>query len=95
MTTTAIARYDIAVVLAKIRNQTIELLRPALPPSSDALNGGARWAAHMGLAALAPTTGTALHSYVSSRLGAPGVTEVELQNGILALLMSSPDWEVM
>lgn len=94
-TTTAIARYDIAVLLAKIRNQTIELLRPALPSSADVLTGAARWAAHMGLASLSPTTAEALRSYVASRAGAAGVTEMELQNGILALLMSSPDWEVM
>ena len=94
-TTTAIARYDIAVGLAKIRNQTLEVLRPVLPPSTDVTTGATRWAAHLGLASLHPTTLAALQSYVASRQGQPGVNEMELQYGILALLMSSPDWEVM
>jgi hypothetical protein len=94
-TTTAIARYDIAVSMARIRNQTLEMLRPVLPPSADVATGAAGWAAHMGLASLHPTTLAALESYVSGRRGQAGVTEVELQYGILALLMSSPDWEVM
>ena len=94
-TTTAIARYDLAVAAARIRNQTLEALRPVLPPSADVLAGAGAWASHMGLASLHPTTVAALQSYVSGRRGQLGVTEVELQNGILALLMSSPDWEVM
>ena len=94
-TTTAIARYDLAIGLIKIRNQTLELLRPVLPPSADIASGGSRWAAHLGLAALQPSTLAAVRSYVGSRRGQTGVTEVELQEGILALLMSSPDWEVL
>jgi len=91
-TTTAIARYALPVALAKIRNQSLELLRPPLPPSRDVTTGAAAWTKHLGLASLHPTTLAALRTYVTSRTGAP---EVELQNGILALLMSSPDWEVM
>lgn len=94
-TTTAIARYDIAIGLTKIRNQTLEVLRPGLPPSSDVDTGAAGWTAHLGLASLHPTTLTALQSYVASRRGQLRVTEIELQYGILALLMSSPDWEVL
>jgi uncharacterized protein (DUF1800 family) len=94
-TTTAIARYGIPVALAKIRTQTLEALRPVLPPSSDVASGANAWARHMGLAALHPTTLAALKSYVSVRKGQAGATEIELQDGILSLLMSSPDWEVM
>jgi uncharacterized protein (DUF1800 family) len=94
-TTTAIARYAIPITLANIRNQSLELLRPPLPPSADVATGAKAWTRHVGLATLHPTTLTALQSYVAARKGGAGVTEVELQNGILALLMSSPDWEVM
>ena len=93
-TTTALARYDIAVTLTKIRNQTLEALRPPLPPSADVDTGAHGWAAHMGLAELRPSTLEALRSYVASRRAA-GAPEIELQNGIFALLFSSPDWEVM
>jgi uncharacterized protein (DUF1800 family) len=91
-TTTAIARYDLAIRLTTIRNQTLETLRPPLPPSSDVVTGAWAWTAHMGLAQLAPSTLSALQSYVASRAGA---AEIELQNGIFALLASSPDWEVV
>jgi uncharacterized protein (DUF1800 family) len=94
-TTTAIARYAIPIALSRIRNQTLELLRTPLPASADVTSGAKAWTRHLGLAALHSTTLTALRSYLDSRKGVAGVTEVELQYGILALLMSSPDWEVM
>lgn len=92
--TTALARYELAVVLTNIRNGQNANLRTVFPPSSDiTTGGGAQWAAHMGLASLQPTTLSALQSYVASRKGVGG--EAEIQNGIFILLMTSPDWEVM
>lgn len=93
-TTTALARYELAVVLTNIRTGQNANLRIVFPPSSDiTTGGGAQWAAHMGLASLQPTTLDALRSYVASRKGVG--SEAEIQNGIFILLMTSPDWEVM
>jgi len=94
-TTTALARYSVAVTLTNVRNGQNVNLRMVFPPSSDIDSGGAAWAAHMGLDGLTPTTLAALQSYVTSRRGKPGATEAELQNGIFILLFTSPDWEVM
>lgn len=94
-TTTALARYEAAVVLMNIRNGQNAAVRMVLPPSSDiTTGGGVQWAAHMGLASLTPSTLDALTSYVTTRK-ASGGGEAEVQTGIFILLAASPDWEVL
>jgi hypothetical protein len=45
-----------------------------------------------GLARVSKNTDAAIHSYLAARKKAP---EAELQAGLLALIVSSPDWMVM
>jgi hypothetical protein len=45
-----------------------------------------------GLARVSKNTDGAIRSYLKARKGAP---EAELQAGLLALIVSSPDWMVM
>jgi uncharacterized protein (DUF1800 family) len=94
-TTTALARYELAVTVTNIRNGQNANLRTAFPPSTDIDAGGSQWASFMGLAAFEPATLAALQGYVTGRRGQSGSSEAELQTGIFILVVTSPDWEVM
>lgn len=86
--TTMIARYDLGLTAFNLWAGASVLATP-LPASAD-LTG---WTARLGLAALSPVTASGVNNYLTS---APAsVPERERQTGVLALLMSSPDWMVM
>ena len=94
---TVTARYEIAFRVSALHasQRGGNGLRPyLLPPSSDIKTGGAQWAALMGLAALSPTTLQAAKTYRNARNQA-NAPEHELQTGILLILATSPDWQVM
>lgn len=87
-TTTMIARYDLGITAYNLWAALNKNLRVVLPASGDL----AGWAALLGLAGLTTNTEAALRNY----LGSPGTTsEAEKQKGVLALIVSSPDWMVM
>jgi uncharacterized protein (DUF1800 family) len=83
---TFLARYDWGILAYQLYNQG--LIKDALPASHDLTT----WKAKFGLAAFTKNTETAIQSYLHSRKGAP---EAELQTGVLAMIVSSPDWMVM
>lgn len=89
--TTMIARYDLGITSYNLWAALNQVLRAALPASADR----AGWAARMGLAGFSPGTEAAIWG-PGGYLSAPGTTaEAERQKGVLALIMSSPDWMVM
>jgi len=83
---TFLARYDWGLLAYQLYNQGV--LQDALPAPGDLK----AWRARFGLATLSHNTEAAIQSYVHSRRGAP---VEELQTGVLALIVSSPDWMVM
>jgi len=87
-TTTALARYDWGHTLYGMWAKVKAALRPALPAATNL----AGWASRFGLAGFAPSTLDTLNSYLASRSGA---ASSELQEGVMSLIVSSPDWMVM
>jgi uncharacterized protein (DUF1800 family) len=83
---TFLARYDWGILAYQLYKKGV--IKDALPASGDLKT----WTAKFGLAAVSKNTQTAIQSYLHSRKGAP---EAELQTGVLALIVSSPDWMVM
>lgn len=83
---TFLARYDWGILAHQLYSAGI--LKDALPSPGDL----AAWKSRFGLAALTRNTESALRSYVAARKGA---APEELQMGVLALIVSSPDWMVM
>ena len=84
---TFLARYDWGVLAYQLYNGQVVSLDP-LPAPGDLK----AWKSKFGLAALSRNTEAAIQSYVRSRKTAP---VEELQTGVLALIVSSPDWMVM
>ena len=84
---TFLARYDWGLLAHQLFSNGGFFATP-LPEPKD-LKG---WTARFGLAGLTRNTEQALRSYVSSRRDAPAS---ELQAGLIALIVSSPDWMVM
>jgi uncharacterized protein DUF1800 len=84
---TFLARYDWGLLAHQLFNNGGFFAEP-LPQPKDLKT----WVARFGLAGLTRNTASALQSYLSSRLGAPAA---ELQAGLIALIVSSPDWMVM
>lgn len=83
---TFLARYDWGLLAHQLFSSG--LLTQPLPASRSLKT----WAARFGLAGFTRNTEGALRRYLSQRKGAP---EPELQTGVLALIVSSPDWMVM
>jgi uncharacterized protein (DUF1800 family) len=83
---TFLARYDWGLLAHQLYANG--LIKDALPKPKDLKT----WLARFGLAGVSRNTEAALKSYVRSRKGAP---DDELQTGLLALIVSSPDWMVM
>jgi uncharacterized protein (DUF1800 family) len=83
---TFLARYDWGILAFELYNNA--LVKDALPPTSDLK----KWMKLFGLARVSKNTDGAIRSYLKARKGAP---ETELQAGLLALIVSSPDWMVM
>jgi uncharacterized protein (DUF1800 family) len=83
---TFLARYDWGILAYELYNNA--LVKDALPPVSDVK----AWLKVFGLARLSKNTDATIRSYLMARKGAP---EAELQTGLLALIVSSPDWMVM
>jgi uncharacterized protein (DUF1800 family) len=83
---TFLARYDWGILAYQLYNKG--LIKDPLPPPGDLK----AWKAKFGVASFAHNTEAAIGSYLKSRKSAP---VAELQTGVLALIMSSPDWMVM
>jgi uncharacterized protein (DUF1800 family) len=83
---TFLARYDWGILAYQLYNNGI--IKDALPAPGDLET----WKAKFGLAELSSNTESAIQSYLRSRKEAP---TAELQTGVLALIVSSPDWMVM
>lgn len=83
---TFLARYDWGLLAHQLYANAIA--KDTLPPPSDVK----QWLKRFGLARVSKNTDAAIRSYLKSRKGAP---EAELQAGLLALIVSSPDWMVM
>jgi len=83
---TFLARYDWGILAYQLYNNGT--IKDPLPASGDLK----AWKAKFGLAAFTKNTEAAIQSYLHSRKGAP---EAELQTGVLAMIVSSPDWMVM
>jgi uncharacterized protein (DUF1800 family) len=83
---TFLARYDWGILAHQLYSSG--LLADPLPPPRDLK----AWSARFGLAGLTRNTEAAIKRYLAKRKGAP---EAELQTGVLALIVSSPDWMVM
>jgi hypothetical protein len=85
--TSIVARYDFAISLFPA--WTGQTPAPTVPASGDL----AAWTALLGLASLSDNTVSAVKSYLAPRKPAAG--EAELQAGVFALLLTSPDWMVL
>ncbi len=85
--TSIVARYDFA--LALFNAWVAQTPKPTVPASGDL----AAWTALLGLGALSANTINAVKSYLAPRKPAAG--EAELQAGVFALLLTSPDWMVI
>jgi uncharacterized protein (DUF1800 family) len=83
---TFLARYDWGILAYELYKNA--LVKDTLPPTSDLK----AWMRVFGLAKLSGNTHAAIRSYLKARKGAP---EAELQTGLMALIVSSPDWMVM
>jgi uncharacterized protein (DUF1800 family) len=83
---TFLARYDWGLLAHQLYNNGI--FKDALPAPGDLK----AWKSRFGLASLTRNTEAAIRSYLASRRNAP---VQELQTGVLALIVSSPDWMVM
>jgi len=81
--TTMLARYDWGHLLFSASRDHLSVA----PPARD-LEG---WAHQLGMADLSPNTRSALDAYLASR---PNAQSEELQEGVLSLLLASPDWMV-
>ncbi len=79
-----LGRYDFGLALWKAYPAT----NPALPQPDDL----AGWAKRLGLAGLSANTTRQIKAYLSGRKSAGAA---EKQQGVLALLICSPDWVVM
>jgi len=84
--TSIVARYDFAIAL--FAAWTGQTPKPTVPASADL----AAWTALLGLAALSDNTASSVRAYLASRKAA---AEAELQPGVFALLLTSPDWMVI
>lgn len=83
---TFLARYDWGILAFELYNNAV--VKDPLPSVADLKE----WIKLFGLAKLSRNTEVAIRSYLKSRKDAP---EAELQAGLLALIVSSPDWMVM
>jgi uncharacterized protein (DUF1800 family) len=83
---TFLARYDWGILAHELYSNAIA--KDTLPAPTDIKT----WIARFGLSRLTGNTDAAIRSYVKSRKGAP---EAEVRAGLLALIVSSPDWMVM
>jgi hypothetical protein len=83
---TFLARYDWGILAHQLYKNG--LIKDALPEPGDLK----AWRARFGLAGFTANTDKTIRSYLASRRTAP---IEELQTGVLALLVSSPDWMVM
>ena len=83
---TFLARYDWGILAFELYSNAI--VKDALPPVSDVKS----WIKLFGLARVSKNTDAAIRSYLHARKKAP---DAELQAGLLALIVSSPDWMVM
>lgn len=81
--TTMLARYDWGHLLYAASRDHLSVTPPAID-----LDG---WAHQLGMADLSPTTRDILRAYLASR---PQAQPDELQEGVLSLLLASPDWMV-
>jgi uncharacterized protein (DUF1800 family) len=89
--TTMIARYDLGLTSFNLWAGASVLAAP-LPASADL----PAWTARLGLAGLSAGTESAVLGYLSAAASSvPAAPERERQTGVLALLVSSPDWMVM
>ncbi len=79
---TVLARYELALRIYDAAQAQ------DLPPAADLT----AWRRRLGLAGLAASTQTAVKSYLTKR---KNDAEATRQQGVLALLLSSPDWVVM
>lgn len=94
---TQLGRYDLAL---RIRSAMLNLFSPTsaaslatgrladLPAPADI----AGWAKTFGLPGLSATTSNAIKTYVTKR---KSDGDIELQAGVIALILSSPEWVVM
>jgi uncharacterized protein (DUF1800 family) len=84
--TTTIARYDFGILIAQLGLSSVGGVR--WPAAADL----AGWATRLGLADLSPQTTNVLQRYLATSVGA---SELQRQTGVVAMLLSSPDWTVM
>lgn len=84
---TALARYQSGLELFRLATAQPNAALNPLPASGDL----AAWAARLGVPAFGTNTGNAVTAYLRRMAGA---TERDLQQGVLALLLSSPEWVV-
>jgi len=88
--TTAVAhRYLLGYAAVRAARPLVSIgAHPDLPASGD-LDG---WAARFGLAGFTVNTSAAIKDYVNSQTGR---SESVLQEGVLMLVLSAPEWEVV
>jgi uncharacterized protein (DUF1800 family) len=84
--TTTIARYDFGILTAQLGLTSVGGVR--WPAAADL----AGWATRLGLAGLTEQTTRVVQDYLATAVGA---SELQRQTGVVALLLSSPDWTVM
>lgn len=85
---TLVARYGWGVTAFTCWQKASAQSKAQLPSPSD-LNG---WTAQFGMASMSASTSKAIADYLSARNGAPSA---ELQWGVIALVLTSPDWMVV
>jgi len=84
---TALARYQSGLELFRLATAQPNAVAAPLPPSGDL----AAWARRLGVPAFGTNTANAVAGYLRRMKGA---NERDLQQGVLALLLSSPEWVV-
>ncbi|HVF03970.1 MAG TPA: DUF1800 domain-containing protein [Frankiaceae bacterium] len=84
---TAIARYDAGLAIHRLAT-TVPGVAETFPQPGDL----AGWAKRLGLAGFGQNTKNAVSNYLRRSGGAP---VADRQTGVLALLLSSPEWAVM
>jgi uncharacterized protein (DUF1800 family) len=85
---TVVGRYSWGITAYASWQKASAHTRAGLPAPADL----AGWASRFGVASVSPSTADAISTYVSGRKGA-GLDE--LQAGVMALVLTSPDWTVV